>query len=299
MEPRADAQHVDLLRRAGVHAFVNPLQAVRAVASNVSPLAREAIAAGRRRRPGPRVVRTRFNRTVSAHRTWEEAKCTLAELKQVKHAVPGATINDVCLSVIGGAMHAYLTEIGEPPAAPLVSLVPVSTRTPDQVASGGNQISGMRVSLASDIDDPLDRLAAIAAETATKKATQNGVAMPVLLEVAQVMPGALIGAAARRRSIQWADAAAGQHGRHQRTRLAGAALLPRLPAGAQHRLRAVDGQRRAVPLRVQLLRLVHVHVHRRPRSDARPRALSRSSAGLDPTTCRRRGFVNLVEGGLG
>jgi WS/DGAT/MGAT family acyltransferase len=197
--PEPPPTTAELLRRAGVHAIANPVQAVRMVASNASPLFREVVEAARPRRPrsGPRTVRTRFNERVSAHRTWEEARCTLTDMKRIKNLVPGATINDVCLSVVGGAMKSYLDELGESPSESLISLVPVSTRTPEQAAAGGNQISGMRVSLATDIDDPIERLAAIATETATKKAAQNGVAMPVLLEVAQALPGALIGAAVR------------------------------------------------------------------------------------------------------
>lgn len=191
----------DLLRRAGVHAIENPLHAVRSVAANVTPLVREAFTAGRRRAPAPKVARTRFNHPVSAHRTWEEATCSLADMKRIKNAVPGASINDACLSVVAGAMTSYLTELGEPPVESLVTTVPVSTRTPDQAAAGGNQISGMRVSFHSDIAEPLARLAAISAETATKKAAQDGVAMPVLLDVAQALPGALIGAAVRSTAV--------------------------------------------------------------------------------------------------
>jgi WS/DGAT/MGAT family acyltransferase len=188
----------DLLRRAGISAIENPIQALRSVAGNVAPLARE-LATSVRRRParGPKVMRTHFNQRVSAHRTWEEARCPLSDMKRIKNHVPGASINDVCLSVVAGSMRSYLTEIGEPPTESLVTLVPVSTRTPDQAGVGGNQISGMRVSLHSDIDDPLLRVAAISAETATKKAAQNGVAMPLLLDVAQALPGALVGAAVR------------------------------------------------------------------------------------------------------
>ncbi len=187
---------LEFLRQAGAHAILNPVQALLMVGANLSPLTRQTLAGGRRS-SGPRIVRTRFNNRVSAHRTWEEALCTLADLKRVKNLVPGASINDVCLSVVGGAMNSYLTELGEEPTTPLVTLVPVSTRTPEQAKAGGNQVSGMRVSLATDIADPIDRLTSIAAETATKKAAQNGVAMQVLLGVAQALPGALIGAAVR------------------------------------------------------------------------------------------------------
>jgi hypothetical protein len=55
----------------------------------------------------------------------------------------------------------------------------------------------MRVSMQTDITDPLARVDAIRATTAAKKAAQDGVAIPVLLDVAQAVPGALIGAAVR------------------------------------------------------------------------------------------------------
>lgn len=187
----------DLLRRAGIHAVRNPLQAVRAVVTNVVPLAQAMVDSGRNRGSGPKIEPTRFNVKVSAHRTWEQATCSLVEMKRIKNAVPGATINDACLSIVGGAMKAYLTDLDEAPRTSLVTAVPVSTRTPGQAGTGGNQISGMRVSLHTAIDEPLARLAAIAVETAGKKATKDGVAMPVLLNVAEVLPGALIGAAVR------------------------------------------------------------------------------------------------------
>jgi WS/DGAT/MGAT family acyltransferase len=193
----------DLLLRAGSHAVANPVQAVRTVTANASPLVRELLRAGRSATSGnrARVPRTRFNGKVSAHRTWEEAKCSLSDLKRIKNAAPGASINDACLSVVGGAMRSYLEELGEAPEESLVTVVPVSTRTPEQAATGGNQISMMRVSMHTDVDDPIERVAAVRDETATRKAAQNGVAMPVLLEVAETIPGALIGAAVRGMSV--------------------------------------------------------------------------------------------------
>ena len=195
--PEPEPSTAELLRRAGPNSIANVVNALRAVIGNVSPLAREAVASTRRRTPAAKVERTRLNQRVSAHRTWEEARSSLADLKRVKNQVPGASINDACLSIVGGAMQSYLTALGEPPTASLTALVPVSTRTPEQAQAGGNQISAMRVSMATTIEDPLARISAIRDETAAKKAAQNGVAVPVLLEVAQVLPGALIGAAVR------------------------------------------------------------------------------------------------------
>jgi diacylglycerol O-acyltransferase len=187
----------DLLRRAAANALANPAQAFRAVAANVLPVVREIAGAGRSLNLGSRAERTRFNHRVSAHRTWDEVRCSLADLKKVKQRVAGSTINDVCLSVVGGSMHSYLSEQGEPPGVPLTAMVPVSTRTPEKAKAGGNQVSAIRVSMHTDIADPLARIAAIHAETAAAKAAQNGVAVSVLLDVAHALPGALIGAAVR------------------------------------------------------------------------------------------------------
>jgi diacylglycerol O-acyltransferase / wax synthase len=187
----------DLLRRAGVHAVSNPVQTVRMLTANAIPLVRELVGTMRTAGPPMRLPRTRFNGRISAHRVWDEARCSLADMKRVKNLVPGATINDACLSIVGGAMRSYLLELGELPAESLVSVVPVSTRTPAQAGAGGNQVSMMRVTLRTDLPDPVARLAAIQQETVTKKAAQNGLAMPVLLNVAQMVPGALIGAAVR------------------------------------------------------------------------------------------------------
>jgi WS/DGAT/MGAT family acyltransferase len=187
----------DLLRRAGVNAVSNPLQAVRMLSANASPLVKEMANSVRGVRRPARIPRTRFNGRVSAHRVWDEARCSLVDLKRVKNLVPGASINDACLSIIGGAMRSYLLDLNELPDESLVTIVPVSTRTPDQATAGGNQVSGMRVKLNTQLADPVERLAAIRDETQTKKAAQDGLAMPVLLEIAQLVPGALIGAAVR------------------------------------------------------------------------------------------------------
>ncbi len=192
---------VALLRKAGLNALSNPVNAVRTLAANASPLVREAAGSVRGMARGPRrpmrIPRTRFNVKISAHRVWEEARCPLTDLKRIKNLVPGASINDACLSVVGGAMRAYLLDLDELPSDSLITMVPVSTRTPQQASSGGNQVSMMRVSMHTDLVDPVERLAAIREETVTKKAAQDGLAMPVLLEIAQLVPGALIGAAVR------------------------------------------------------------------------------------------------------
>ena len=75
--------------------------------------------------------------------------------------VYGATVNDVILACVSGGLRRLLDERGERPEGSLVAMVPVSTRPDGETEDLGNQISGMLVSLASDIDDPVARLDAI------------------------------------------------------------------------------------------------------------------------------------------
>jgi WS/DGAT/MGAT family acyltransferase len=115
----------------------------------------------------------------------------------VKNAVPGATVNDVALAVVGGALRGYLLTHDELPGARLVAAVPISTRLPGDVRDG-NRISIMMSSLATDVADPLERVAAIAAATRARKERANAVRARALADAAQVIPGALVGVAMRR-----------------------------------------------------------------------------------------------------
>jgi diacylglycerol O-acyltransferase len=85
------------------------------------------------------------------------------EVDQARRA-SGATVNDVILAVTGGALRAHLEERGELPDTPLVGFVPVSVREEtDTLETGVNRLSGMFVSLATAIEDPIARLQAVSA----------------------------------------------------------------------------------------------------------------------------------------
>ena len=79
------------------------------------------------------------------------------------------TINDVVLAVCSGALRRYLDEIDGLPDRPLITNIPVSLRQSDAKAQGGNAISWAMVSLATDIEDPRERLAVISAATTHAK----------------------------------------------------------------------------------------------------------------------------------
>jgi WS/DGAT/MGAT family acyltransferase len=85
----------------------------------------------------------------------------------------GASLNDVSLCLVGGALRTYLTELGALPDKPLVALVPVSTRR-DGDAGGGNVFGAVLASLGTDLADPHERLAAVVASTRAAKAQLAG-----------------------------------------------------------------------------------------------------------------------------
>lgn len=199
--PEATPNNLSLLQRAGLHSLTRPLGIARLLAEN----GRAAVSEFFDRDEDDSesvdadgtVPRTRLNGKVSHHRVWDEVRCPLDDLKRVRRVVPGATINDVCLTIVAEGMRRYLDASGELPEQSLYAMAPISTRTPDQASAGGNQISMMRPSLHTDIEDPIERLAAIARETSEKKAAQNGVVMPLLLDVVEQLPGALMGVMSR------------------------------------------------------------------------------------------------------
>jgi diacylglycerol O-acyltransferase len=95
------------------------------------------------------------------------------EREQVEEvrAATGTTVNDVILAITSGALRAHLEEMGELPDRPLVGFVPVSVRSEsDTLETGVNRLSGMLVSLASTIEDPVARLLALSAGARQAKA---------------------------------------------------------------------------------------------------------------------------------
>ncbi len=84
-----------------------------------------------------------------------------------------ATVNDVLLAICAGGLRRFLGDLDDLPDRPLVAFVPVNVRQPKS-EGGGNYVGATLVSLATDIADPLSRLAAIAASTRAGKARMRG-----------------------------------------------------------------------------------------------------------------------------
>lgn len=140
--------------------------------------------------------RTRFNGDVSPHRVFEAITVSLDDIKAIKNSQPGTTVNDVALSIVGGALRAYLKHHDELPTRSLAAMAPVNVRTEADKA-GGNTVSTLTVALRTDIADPMERLAAVHAGTKDAKELQNAIGAKTMTDYSQFIPSALTGQAAR------------------------------------------------------------------------------------------------------
>jgi diacylglycerol O-acyltransferase len=143
------------------------------------------------------VPRTRFNQAVSPHRVVEGRAFSLQDIRDIRKRVPGATVNDVILTVCSGAMRQYLLFHGELPKETLSAMAPISVRSEEERGSAGNKISMMSVTLHSNVTDPLTRLRRVHETTKESKATAAAVGARTMTDVTQFMPGMLAGLAAR------------------------------------------------------------------------------------------------------
>ena len=155
--------------------------------------------AGRGERPPPGFFgapRTSFNGAVSNRKRFASLSVPLADVKLVGRSFE-ATVNDVVLACVSGGLRRLLEARDEEVTQPLVAMVPVSTRPEGEGEDLGNQISGMLVSLASDIDDPVLRLDAISESTRVAKEQEKLHGGRFVGDLAQIAVPALATRAAR------------------------------------------------------------------------------------------------------
>ena len=151
--------------------------------------------------------RTCLNGSVPGDRRIATFSVPLADLELVRHALGrdvaaasgrrDATVNDVILAAVGGALRRYLASRGQLPSRSLVALVPVSTRAPAAVSSSrsirvGNDVSGMLVELGSAVEDPVARLRAVARATGVAKMQENLAGGAFVETLLQAVPPILV-----------------------------------------------------------------------------------------------------------
>jgi diacylglycerol O-acyltransferase len=143
------------------------------------------------------VPRTRFNGSVGQHRVVGGCDFDLATMKEMRLKIPGATVNDVVVAIVGGAMRNYLKGKSELPSESMVAMAPISVRTPGEKNSLGNQVSAMTIPIGTHIADPIARLSFVHDEAENSKALTKAVGARELSDYSKFTPSMLTGLAAR------------------------------------------------------------------------------------------------------
>jgi diacylglycerol O-acyltransferase / wax synthase len=162
-EPRTPSD-TELLARGVVSNLAKPVELAKLVGPTAGVLTKtlERARRGTAMAAPLRAPRTSFNGTITGHRTVAIEDLSLEKIKEIKNAVPGSTVNDVVITLCGGALRRYLEERGELPTSSLVASVPVSVRGTSKKRGGSNKVSTIFSRLGTDVEDPLERLAQVA-----------------------------------------------------------------------------------------------------------------------------------------
>jgi diacylglycerol O-acyltransferase / wax synthase len=119
----------------------------------------------------------------------------LDDVKTVKEHFD-VKVNDVMITVVGGALRRYLLDHEELPVEPLVCGMPVSRRAEGDTEMT-NKISSAFVSMATDLDDPAARLREVHRSTQAAKKLQVALRARQVQSIGEVAPPMLINLASR------------------------------------------------------------------------------------------------------
>ena len=115
--------------------------------------------------------RTPLNVAITNQRSFARFSIPIAEVKEIT-ALTKVSLNDVVLAISSEGMMRYLADMNCRPKTTLIAAVPVSLRAEGNTDMN-NQVSMARMSLASNIKDPLDRLMAIRLSSEGVKAVMS------------------------------------------------------------------------------------------------------------------------------
>jgi WS/DGAT/MGAT family acyltransferase len=129
-----------------------------------------------------------LNASIGARRTLVGYRAPRQQLREARSR--GGTLNDVGLAVVTGALRELSLRRGEPPVAPLKTMIPVSMRKADQTEAG-NKISFVYIGLPVHLDSPQERLDEVRAQTRRIKSTGRRFGTQTVFKAAGLLPAPL------------------------------------------------------------------------------------------------------------
>jgi diacylglycerol O-acyltransferase / wax synthase len=181
-----DASLLGIAAGGLVRFLTRPLQMARAVPATVSTVVDTVNRAcsGRAMAAPFRAPATVFNADVTAERSIAMAQLDFDDVERVKNRF-AVKVNDVVMALCAGALREFLRGRGELPDKPLVAVVPASVHDKSD-RPGRNQLSGMFCSLQTHIEDPGERLRAIAEANYRAKEHSSAIGATLVQDVTQV-----------------------------------------------------------------------------------------------------------------
>ena len=140
--------------------------------------------------------KTTFNRRISPHRRFAFGQMELDDVKRVKNHY-GCTVNDVVMAISASAVRRWLIAHDELPDEPLVTQVPVSVRSDEQMGTYGNRILLMGAPLFTNEADPVQRLFLIHDAMKDVKERHRAIPAELLQDANHFIPPAVFSRAAR------------------------------------------------------------------------------------------------------
>ncbi|MDP9181341.1 MAG: wax ester/triacylglycerol synthase family O-acyltransferase [Actinomycetota bacterium] len=142
--------------------------------------------------------KTVLNTKPGPHRLVEIVNTDLGDYKKVKEASGGATVNDVVLTAVAGALGRFLADRGMDVAGlELRACVPVSLRQEAKRGALGNEIAIMNAPLPVGISDPRQRLTRVREAMGHLKSSKQAEGAKVLTSLENALPPAVLARASR------------------------------------------------------------------------------------------------------
>jgi WS/DGAT/MGAT family acyltransferase len=135
-----------------------------------------------------RPAQTPWNKRIGGKRRAAWTEMNFQEVRGIRSRI-GGTVNDVVLTVLGGALGRYLTDHGQRIDGERVRLmIPVNVRQESEKGALGNRVSMMLPEIPVGIADPAARLQAVRDEMERLKSADQASAFEALRRMSENMP---------------------------------------------------------------------------------------------------------------
>ncbi len=198
--PEAPPSPIGLFLKGYASAWLNPVRQIDVARKAMPGLFRAVKGIANRDfslDPAIKTPRTRFNGKLSPNRVVEGRAFALSDIKALRALSPGAKVNDVFLTIIGGALRQYLESKDDMPATSMTAMAPISVRSDGEKGSMGNQVAAMLVPLGTHIADPGERLRYVHSQTGKSKAMTEALGARQMTEISKVSPALFMALGAR------------------------------------------------------------------------------------------------------